>query len=244
MALLGKIVGGIGGLALGGPLGALVGAFAGHAFDTLTAEPPPERVDDPTRKIAFTIGTIVLGAKMAKADGVVTRDEVAAFRQVFRVAPEEVGNVKRVFDIAKRDARGYEPYARQLAQLLRHRPEVLEQLLDCLFFIAKADGHIDSAELDYLRDVARLFGFDEAAFERIRLTQLGPEKSAPYQILGVEHDINEAGLKQAYLNLVRRYHPDTMIAEGLPEEAVKIANEKMAAINAAHDTIRRLKGFG
>ena len=134
MSVWGKILGGAAGFALGGPIGALLGGLAGHAVDKMRAG---AEGGDGTKQIAFTIGVVVLGAKMAKADGVVTPDEIVAFRQVFRVPPEEMKNVGRVFDRARQDAEGFEPYARQIAGLFKGNPAVLEDLLDGLFHIAK-----------------------------------------------------------------------------------------------------------
>ena len=137
MSVWGKLAGAAAGLAIGGPIGALLGGVAGHyVIDRDKEEDGPAE-----NQVAFTVGVIALGAKMAKADGVVTRDEVSAFKRAFHVPPDEAKNVARVFDLAKRDARGFEPYASQVARLFRDNPAVLEELLDCLFRIARADGH-------------------------------------------------------------------------------------------------------
>lgn len=244
MSVLGKIVGGAAGFALGGPLGGLVGTLAGHAVDVYRrgqhADAEPE---DATRKVGFTIGVIVLGAKMAKVDGTVTRDEVTAFKRVFRTPPDEERNVRRVFDLARRDARGFEPYARQLSRMLRDSPEVLEELLGCLFEIAKADGSVDSAEINFLRKVATIFGFDEAAFARIRATHLGPDPDDPYTVLGIGHDASVGEIKAAYRRLIHDHHPDRLTAAGMPEEFLDVANQKMAAINGAYAAIRKARGF-
>src|SRR5215470_2579934 len=188
MSIWGKLLGGAAGFALGGPLVALLGAVAGHAVDRLADAPVPTSEEDEraaTRQIAFTIGIIVLGAKMAKADGVVSRAEIAAFKQVFTVPPEQEANVGRIFDQARRDAYGFEPYARQIARLFTRKSQVLEELIDGLFHIAKADGTVGEEEMAYLRRVAQIFGFEEADFARIRESHLGPEAGDPYNILGV-----------------------------------------------------------
>ena len=250
MSIWGKIVGGAAGFALGGPLGALLGAAAGHAVDRMTATPagPAERIEtrepeDNTKKIAFTIGVIALGAKMAKADGVVTRDEIAAFRDVFHVPPHETQNVARVFNMARRDARGFEPYARQIAGMFQDRRAVLEELLHCLFHIAKADGVVKDSELDYLRRVATIFGFSEAEFESLRAAEIGPDKADPYQILGVDRDVDDDAVKSAYRRLLRENHPDTLMAQGMPQEFIDVANDRMATINAAYDRIKAERGL-
>jgi DnaJ like chaperone protein len=246
MSLWVTIIGGAAGFALGGPLGGLLGAAAGHAIDLyrdgdlIEAEP-----EDNTRKIAFTIGVIALAAKMAKVDGEVTRDEIAAFREIFSVDADELENVNRIFDLARRDTAGYESYARQIAKLFTPGSPVLEQLLDGLFHIAKADGKVPPAEIDYLHRVAGIFGFDDAAFERIRRTQLGMEfcQGNPYCVLGVNAADEEIVVKAAYRRLVRENHPDTLIAEGMPQEAIASANTKLALLNTAWETIRTQRGW-
>jgi DnaJ like chaperone protein len=258
MSIWGKIIGGAAGFALGGPLGALLGALAGHAVDTVAAE--PARLTGPrgetaaggdyagddraaTKQIAFTIAVIALGAKMAKADGQVSRSEVAAFKQVFQVPQDETANVARFFDLAKRDARGFEPYAQQIARMFRKNHPVLEELLDGLFHIARADGQVHDAELAYLADVARIFGFTEADFLRIREANLGPDEADPYTILGVRREMNNDEIRAAWRKLVRDNHPDRLIAQGLPEEFVAVANQKLATINAAYDKVAKERGI-
>jgi len=239
MSVWGKIIGAAGGFALGGPLGALIGGFAGHAIDKMRGGSGD---DDATRQVAFTIGVIALGAKMAKADGTVTRDEVDAFREVFQIPPQEVKNVARIFDLAKQDIAGFEAYAQQLAGMFSGNPAVLEDLLDGLFHIAKADNIYHPAEDQFLRDVAAIFGFSEADFARIKEGHVGADKSDPYVVIGVARDASDAELKSHYRKLIREHHPDTLIAQGVPQEFIDVANEKLAAINDAFDRIEKERG--
>lgn len=241
MSIWGKLIGATAGFAIGGPIGALMGGYTGHLVDKRRSAQATG--GDGTKQIAFTIGVIVLGAKMAKADGVVTADEVTAFREVFQIPSGEMRNVGRIFDQARRDAFGFEPYARQIAGLFQGNPRVLEDLLDGLFHIAKADNVIHPAELAYLRDVAEIFGFGEAEFARIRETHMGPDKADPYTVLGVDRGISDADLKSAYHKLVREHHPDTLIAQGLPQEFIDVANKKVAAINDAYDRVEKERGL-
>ena len=241
MSVWGKIIGGVGGLMIGGPIGALIGAVAGHAVDK--ARSNSGEPEDATKSVAFTIATIALGAKMAKADGVVTRDEVDAFKRVFRVPPEDVKDVSRVFDQARKDSRGFEPYARQIAGMFADNPAVLEELLYCLTLIARADGVMHPEEVKYLRSVADIFGLDDHAFERITEVSGDLETSDPYKILGVSRDMTNDEIKSAYRSLVRENHPDKLIADGLPEELIDMATEKLAAINDAFDKVSTERGI-
>ena len=234
MSIWKKIFGGAAVAAIGGPLGQLFEKFRAGVGDG---------AGDGTKQIAFTIAVIALGAKMAKADGVVTREEIDAFREVFQVPDDEVKNVARVFDIARRDTAGYQHYARQVAKLFTENPNVLEDLLGGLFHIAKADGVIHPNELAYLRDVAAIFGFEGAEFDRIRAILLGPDPDDPYAILGLPHGAEDAELKRHYRKLIRDNHPDRAMAQGLPAEFVDLANQKMAAINAAYERIAKQRGL-
>jgi DnaJ like chaperone protein len=250
MSIWGAILGGAAGfIALGGPLGALLGAAAGHAIGKITGrkeaddEAPPQ-IDGvgphaTTKQLAFTIAVIALGAKMAKADGIVTRAEIDAFKQVFHIPDEEMKNVGRVFDRARKSSLGFEAYAGQIAGMFKNQPAVLEELLDGLFHIAKADGHVPGTEIEYLRKVAGIFGFNEHDFERIRAEHLGPDKADPYEILGVARSMSDSEIKIVYRKLVREHHPDRLIAKGVPKEFVDVANEKLATINAAWDRISK-----
>ncbi|HJO97636.1 MAG: TerB family tellurite resistance protein [Rhodospirillales bacterium] len=240
MSIWGKVIGGMAGFALGGPLGALLGAFAGHAVDRMRTGGTASAED---RRLAFTIAVIVLSAKMAKADGHVSRDEIAAFKRVFHIPPDEMEDVGRLFDEARQDASGFEPYAEQIARLFAGEPALLEELLGSLFHIAMADGHLHREELDYLRRVAAIFGFDARVFERIRASLGESEDENPYTVLGLAPGATDAELKRVYRNLSRENHPDTLIAQGMPQEFVDLANGKMAAINAAHDRIRKERGL-
>ena len=241
MSIWGKLIGGAAGFALGGPLGALLGAIAGHVYDS--SKKITDETDDPTKQIGFTIAVIALGAKLAKADGVVSEKEIRAFRQVFKVAPEQTNNVARVFNLARRRVHGYEPYAKQVAGMFATNPYVLEKLLGCLFFIAKADGNVSDAEINYLQNVSIIFGFSEKDFSRIRAENIGPDSLDPYTILGIPYGIDNNEIKSAYRKLIREHHPDTLIAQGMPEEFIEIANSKVAAINAAYDKVCNDRGI-
>jgi DnaJ like chaperone protein len=246
MSVWGKVIGGVAGFALGGPLGAILGAAAGHAYDKMKGENGAHVDQASARQIAFTTAVIVLSAKMAKVDGRVNRAEVDAFKGLFHIPPEEIKNVARLFDEAKKDAQGFEPYAEQISMMFAREPAVMEELLGGLFHIAKADGAIHPNELKFLRKTALIFGFTERQFERLKTIHLSApsEVADPYQVLGVSRRASAQDVKKAYRKLIRENHPDTLIAKGMPQEFVDIANEKMAAINAAYDRIEKEQRIG
>ena len=194
----------------------------------------------PEKSVAFTIGMIALGAKMAKADGVVSESEIAAFKQVFHIPDGELAAVARVFNLAKQDTAGFESYARQIARLFDAQHEVLEDVLDGLFHIAKADNAFHPGEHGFLREVAEIFGFSNADFARIRARHVAVA-SDPYLILGLTHDASEEEIRSRYRQLVREYHPDRHIAAGVPAEMIEIATARLQTINEAYDRIMKEK---
>ncbi len=245
MSFLGRIITGALELPFGGPLGALLDRAADHVAHRHGHGPDPADVN-PRRRIAFTIAAIALGAKMARADGDVTRDEVAAFHEVFQIPPGEEEHVRLVFDLARKSTHGFESYARQVGRLFAAEPTVLEHLLDGLFHIALADGQICAAEDAYLREVAHHFGFDGAAYPRIRAHHVEPDKAGAEDacaILGVMPGAPLSAIRVAYHRLVRESHPDLVIAQGLPPECVALATAKIARINAAYDRLARGGGY-
>ena len=243
MAIWGKILGGAAGLMAGGPLGALIGGLAGHAYDRIKGDQGDDNQPRLAKQTTFAIGVIVLSAKMAKADGTVTRDEVDAFKQIFHIPPEEIQNVGRVFDQARKDSRGFEPYAKQISNLFQDNPAVLEELLGGLFHIARADGVSHPKEIDFLKKCSHIFGFDDATFDRMRVAHMGAAMDDPYTILGVTRDMSDADIRKAWRKLAREHHPDTLIAQGMPVDFIEVATEKIATINAAYDEIVKQRGM-
>lgn len=250
MSIWGRILGSAASLFSGGPLGSLLGGLAGQAVDLWSPCGPGDQhkpmsdaeAEEAKQTVAFTIGVIALAAKMARADGVVKRVEVDTFKRLFRVPADELANVGRVFDLARRDTHGFEEYARQIANLFEDRHAVLEELLDSLLMIAEADDELHETEVEYLRAVAVIFGFDEAEFRRIVAGHHiagGPTDSDPYAVLGVARTDDDDAIKAAHRALVREHHPDRLIAQGMPQEFVDLATQKLALVNAAYDRIRR-----
>ncbi|HWA89820.1 MAG TPA: TerB family tellurite resistance protein [Rhizomicrobium sp.] len=230
MSIWGKFSGAVAGLLSGG--GAIL-----NALGQLFAE-----AGEGDGNVAFTIAVIALSAKMAKADGVVTDDEVEVFERLFRVTPEEAVNVRRVFDLARRDTAGYQAYAGQIAHLFAGNPALLEDILDGLFEIAKADGVLHPAEAQFLERVAEIFGFAPNEFRRIRASHFAPDAADPYVVLGVAYDASDEEIRRTYRRLVRENHPDSLMGRGVPPEFVRLATDKLAAINVAYDKIEIERG--
>ena len=191
----------------------------------------------PERTIGFTIAVIALGAKMAKADGLVTRDEVTAFRQVFHIPTSETQNAARVFDLARKDVAGYDIYAARICDMFGAGHQALVDLLEGLFYIAVADGRYHPNENVFLEDVARIFGVQSRDFVNMRARFVPDENPDPYCVLGVEPNSDRETVRDAWRALVREYHPDRMMARGVPEEAMKLAEKRLIQANWAYEEI-------
>ena len=192
----------------------------------------------PERSVAFTIAVIALGAKMAKADGQVTRDEVTAFRRVFSIPEEEAANAARVFNLARQDVAGFDAYARKIRAMFGPDDrDVLIDLLEGLFHIALADGTFHPQEDAFLAEVARIFGLDDRCFRGLRARFVADAPRDPYDVLGVASDASLDDIRRAWRSAVKTSHPDVMIARGVPPEAVKLAERRLQAINLAWEEI-------
>ncbi|WP_151719342.1 molecular chaperone DjiA [Gemmobacter serpentinus] len=202
-------------------------------FDRLRS--PPEAC--PERTVAFTIAVIALGAKMAKADGAVTRNEVAAFREVFHVPPEEEANAARVFNLARQDVAGYDAYARKIRTMFQGDSRVLTDILEGLFHVSVADGDYHPAEDAFLNEVAKIFGVGEACFRAIRARHVPDAPRDPYDVLGLAPGASLEDARAAWKIAVRDNHPDRLVARGVPADAVDLAQQRLIAVNSAWEEI-------
>ncbi|SFE07777.1 molecular chaperone DjiA [Roseivivax sediminis] len=189
------------------------------------------------RSVAFAIAVIALSAKMAKADGLVTRAEVTAFREVFHIAPEDEAGAARVFNLARQDVAGYEEYARRIKDMFGEDTGTLCDLMEGLFHIALADDSYHPAEDRFLSKVAEIFGIDDMRFQALRARYVPDAEPDPYTVLGVDPSMSLEEIRRVWRGLVRDSHPDRMVARGLPAEAVKMSEKRLVAINRAWEEI-------
>lgn len=250
----GKLLGGVAGFAMGGPFGAVVGAALGHAADQgglprislgngLPGSPlHPARIAAALgrRDQLFAVAVVVLSAKLAKCDGPVVRSEIDAFKRQFRIPPESVRDIGRLFDQARDSSDPFAPYARQLGESFADSRGLLEDVLAALFAIARADKPVTIAEQEMLRQVHRAFGLDELAWSQAAgAASRAAAGEDSYAVLGMPHDATDEALRQAWLRLMRENHPDSLASRGVPPEFIARAGEKVARINAAWDRIKR-----
>ncbi len=224
----------------------------------------PFGMTDSLQRSTYLIGIIVLSAKLAKSDGRVSRAEINGFRRAFHIPDSELGRVGSLFDEARASAEGYEPYAARLAQIFHFTPQILEDILLGLFAVALADGAGLSRQEDaMLRKVGLLFGFEHAAFLRLaaragvriepraeqdqtRARAAAPDKDPlafSYALLGLSQTASDADIKKAYRLLIRKHHPDKLVAKGEAADKIAEATEKMKNLNAAYAAICKDRGI-
>jgi DnaJ like chaperone protein len=252
MAYWGKILGSMTGFAMGGPVGAIFGAALGHAADQGAINGMAGRFGqalpfDSARIAAmlgrrdqlFAIGVTVLAAKLAKCDGPVSRTEIDAFKQSFRIPDESLGEIGRLFDQARDSREGFESYAMQLGQAFADNRAVLEQVVAGLHHIARADGPVNAAEADFLSRVAYHFGLDLDTAQRAGRGVFTAASADAYAVLGLERGASNEAIKTRWKQLMRENHPDSLASKGVPADFIKAASDRVAKINAAYDSIKR-----
>lgn len=252
MGWMGKIVGGTIGLALGGPLGAIAGAAFGHFFDKsseLTYEGRPgERLNrHEDAQMTFFVAAFSMLAKLVQADGRVTRDEIATIErfmeQDLRLSPASRRVAIDIFNAAKTSPHSFDDFAAQFHEAFRHRPEILQFMVDILMRVALADRDFSIAEEDLVRRAARLFGVAEPGYQNLKSRHV-PVDERSYKILGVASDASDEEIKGRYRALVKEFHPDRIAAKGLPDEFTEFAESKFREIQEAYEAVQKERGKG
>jgi len=240
MSIWGSLIGGMVGLSLGGPFGMLLGSIIGGKISrgrsstgNFGAFAQPQQV--------FALSLIVLSAKLSKADGQVSKEELIAVKDKLKIPENEIDNVGKIFNKAKDESSGYEPYAQQIAQIYKNNLNVLEEVINILFYIAESDGNISKSELNMIQHIAQIFGLNQSQFNSIRESRKGSDKLNPYIVLESKPDENLQTIRKKYLRLSKEHHPDILVSKGVPKEIIEESKRKMRAINSAWDQIQKLK---
>ena len=239
MSIWGKIIGGTAGFALGGPIGAILGVMVGGSFDRSAKRfANTNQISNQQKQNIFALSIIILSAKIAKADGHVTKDEIYAFKEKFKIPENEMQEVGKIFNEAKKSKDGYEQIANQVGSLFSDNKLLLEELLNNLFYIAESDGDTSKKEVEILKSISTSLGLSENDFQRIFHARLNIKDSDPYKILSVNRDDEDSTIRKRWIQLSKEHHPDNLIARGLPKEFIDQANDELSSINLAYDKIK------
>ena len=240
MSIWGSLIGGIVGLSLGGPFGMLLGSIIGGKISRARSGARNFGTFAQPQQV-FALSLIVLSAKLSKADGQVSKEELIAVRDKLKIPENEIEQVGKIFNKAKQESTGYEPYAQQIAQIYKNNFSVLEEVINILFYIAEADGNVSQSELDMIQNIARIFGLNQSQFNSIKESRKSSDKLNPYIVLESNPDENLQTIRKKYLYLSKEHHPDILISKGVPQEVIEESKKKMRAINSAWEQIQKLR---
>ena len=238
MSIWGSLIGGMIGFSLGGPFGMLLGSLIGGKISRAKGSinnsfAQPQQI--------FALSLIVLSAKLSKADGQVSKEELIAVKDKLKIPENEIDQVGKIFNKAKNESTGYKPYAEQIAQIYRGNLNVLEEVINILFYIAEADGNISQAELVMIEDIARIFSLSESQFNSLKESRKSSDKLNPYIVLESNPDDSLTEIRKRYIKLSKEHHPDLLLSKGVPPEVIEESKKKMRSINSAWDQVQKLK---
>ena len=240
MSIFGSLIGGMLGFSLGGPIGMLLGSLIGGKISRARSNRAGFNSFAQPQQI-FALSLIVLSAKLSKVDGHVSKEELVAVRDKLKIPENEIEQVGKIFNKAKEESKGYEPYAKQIAQIYKNNLNVLEEVINILFYIAESDGNVSQAELDMIGHIAQIFDLNQSQFNSIRESRKGSDKINPYIVLESKPEEDIQTIRKKYLKLSKEHHPDLLISKGVPQEVIEESKKKMRSINSAWDQIQKLK---
>ena len=239
MSIWGSLIGGMIGLSLGGPIGMLLGSILGGKISRARARGGFRDIGQSQR--IFALSLIILSAKLSKADGQVSREELIAVKDKLKIPENELDEVGKVFNKAKEESTGYEPYAQQIAQFYKGNLNVLEEVINVLFYIAESDGHVSVEEEKMIENIAYIFGLTQAQYLSIKESRKTSDKQNPYMVLESSPNDNLQTIRKRYLKLSKEHHPDLLLSKGVPNEVIEESKKTMRSINSAWDQIQKLK---
>ena len=239
MSIWGSLLGGVIGFSLGGPFGALLGSFLGGKISNISSSNTFGSQQNAQQ--IFSLSLIILSAKLSNADGRVSKEELIAVKDKLQIPDSEIDQVAKIFNKAKDESTGYAPYAKQISDIFNGNQNVLEEVINILFYIAEADGHVSNEEESMIANIAFIFGLSQNQYESIKESRKSSDKLNPYIVLESQPTDDLKSIRKKYIKLSKEHHPDLLISKGVPVEVINESKNKMRAINAAWDQIQKLK---
>ena len=239
MSIWGSLLGGVIGFSFGGPFGALLGSFLGGKISRLNSSKTIGNQQNSQE--VFALSLIILSAKLSKADGHVSKEELIAVKDKLQIPDSEIDQVAKIFNKAKDESTGYEPYAKQIAEIFRNNINVLEEVINILFYIAEADGNVSNDEETMIANIAYIFGLSQKQYQSIKESRKTSDKLNPYIVLESQPTDDLKTIRKNYIRLSKEHHPDLLISKGVPVEVINESKNKMRSINAAWDQVQKLK---
>ena len=239
MSIWGNLIGGYLGFAFAGPIGALIGSIIGGKISSSRTSRFKKNFVNSQQ--VFAISLVILTAKLAKADGQVSKEELMAIKEKLKIPDNEIKQVGKIFNKAKEDSLGYEPYAQQISNIYKNSPQVLDEVINILFYIAESDGKVSESETLMIGNIATIFGITNVQLESIKESRKSSDKLNPYIVLGCTPQDEFSTIRKKYLKLSKEHHPDVLIGKGVPKEVIDESKKKMRAINSAFEKIEKNK---
>ena len=239
MSIWGSLLGGVIGFSFGGPFGALLGSFLGGKISRLNSSKTIGNQQNSQE--VFALSLIILSAKLSKADGHVSKEELMAVKDKLQIPDSEIDQVAKIFNKAKDESTGYEPYAKQIAEIYKNNLNVLEEVINILFYIAESDGNVSQSEIEMIYGISKIFGLNESQFKSIQESRKNSDKLNPYIVLESSPEEDLSSIRKKYIKLSKENHPDLLVNKGVPSEVIEESKKKMRAINSAWDQIQKLK---
>ena len=247
MSIWGKLIGGAAGMALGGPIGAILGIAAGHGVDKVSkfdTDESNKNFSNDQKEQIFATSVIAISAKLAKADGKISKSEILAFKKIFEFPAEDEKAISNIFNSAKENIDDYKDIAEQVYKVFKSDRGLLFELLNSLFSIAYADGELHPKERNMLFEIAKVFQITSNEFESLnnifdaKISTDNTSINRSYKILGLSENASLEQVSNQYRKLIKEYHPDKLQGMGLPKEFIELANQKLSAINKAYTEIK------
>ena len=247
MSIWGKLIGGAAGMALGGPIGAILGIAAGHGVDKVSkfdTDESNKNFSNDQKEQIFATSVIAISAKLAKADGKISKSEILAFKKIFEFPAEDEKAISNIFNSAKENIDDYKGIAEQVYKVFKSDRGLLFELLNSLFSIAYADGELHPKEKVMLSEIAKVFQISDNEFESLnnifqaKISKDNISINRSYKILGLSENASLEQVSNQYRKLIKEYHPDKLQGMGLPKEFIELANQKLSAINKAYTEIK------
>lgn len=260
MAWFGKLMCGYIGFAMGGPLGAIVGAALGHNIDETASRARQKREEklraraeataqvsaQEAQQSAFFVSLFSMLGKLVIEEGAPSRREVETVKSmidaIFPLDKKQRQFAYKIFEASITSKSSFDEFAAQFRHHFSADRSMLEMMIDLLLRVATADGRCSAREEELIYGAAEIFGFTQKEYSIIRERYIASTNSS-YAILGVDRSVTDAVVKKAYRKMAREYHPDKVIAQGLPEEFVSVAQEKFKEIQNAYEAIKRERGM-
>lgn len=272
MQYLGKVIGVLAALAIGGGFwGVVAGLFVGHLFDSARRRRTLWFTGQQQRQELFFATTFEVMGHLTKSKGRVTEEDIqlaSGFMEQLNLHGSARTRAQQAFRVGKQNGYPLREKMRQLRGICFGRYDLIRMFLEIQARVALSDGVLHPNERDVLYIISEELGISPVQFEQfLRMMQggasfdssgwqgggyrhtgdsrtaQGPTLADACNVLGVNPDDDQATIKRAWRKLMSEHHPDKLVAKGLPPEMIDMAKQKTQEIQKAWELVKALRGF-